>query len=209
MGARPFGQKYTAKQRLLLGTCLVLSMSAVASGAGQSRLVAENTGAGSKIVVGAQGGAVTDSEKQSFAKDAVNEMQGYVKALSDRIEDARRAKNIALLNQLNDAYGSISALLKVAQTSQVLLEDAILQNNALQAEHQYRKIVIARAKAQQIYRASEGFSADDDELQDTDDGDVKVLVDIDAAINPYDIGTDPSVDPGDTFPAPPPSPPAG
>lgn len=205
MGAKPFGLKYTIKHKLMLSALMVLSMSAAASGAGQSRLVAENVGNAPPIRVGQ---AASDSEKLSFARDAVSEMQGYVKTLSVRIEDARRTKNIALLNQLNDAYGSINALLKVTQTSQVLLEDAVTQNNAVQAEHQFRKITIARAKAQQIFRASEGFSGDDEDLTESDDGDVKVLVD-EAPLNPLEIGTDPITDIGDTFPAPPPSPSAG
>lgn len=200
MRARPLGTYVS----WVLGTFLLLSLDASAAGNG-SRLVAQNSPEPSNLVIPK---AASDSEKLSDGRAAIAEIEGSLKTLNERIEDARRDKNMCLLNQLNDSARSINALLKVAETSLILLEDAISQNNALQAEHQYRKISIARGKARQIVRNTQDSPCDEEQGNEGGASDEPQIDVDDAALEEGELGSDPEVNDGGTVPQPPYSPPA-
>lgn len=157
---------------LLGALLLVLGGGVAAQTPPASRLVAQLSGSG----VSAQR-PTTDKEKLAYADDAVREMRDGMKELSVRIDEARRLKDISLLNKLNEAQASINALLKVTETAQILLQEAIAMNNPVTTDHQIRKIMIARDKAAQILRDSRLFVGDEQDSSGSSDGEVQVLVD--------------------------------
>lgn len=165
--------------------------------------VGAQTQPGARLVAQLSGSGVTsqrpttDKEKLAYADDAVKEMRDGMKELAGRIEEARRAKDISLLNKLNEAQASINALLKVTETAQILLQEAIALNNAVQADHQIRKIMIAREKAAQILRDAREFVGDEQDLSGTSDGEVQVLVDEPLSSGDA-IGSEPELVPIDT-----------
>ena len=99
---------------------------------------------------------LTDKEKLRYANDTQEEMREALASLQKTKDDARKAKDIVYLNCLNEINSSINALLKVTETATILMQDAVNQNNSQQVDHQFRKVYIARLKAQQLFLESEG-----------------------------------------------------
>lgn len=168
----PIGGSQRRTWFVLSALLLVLGGGVAAQTQPASRLVAQLSGSG----VSAQR-PTTDKEKLAYADDAVREMRDGMKELSGRIDEARRVKDISLLNKLNEAQASINALLKVTETAQILLQEAIAMNTPGTADHQIRKIMIAREKAAQILRDSRQFVGDEQDSSGSSDGEVQVLVD--------------------------------
>lgn len=117
----------------------------------------------------------SDKGKLRYAEDSVQEMRDALTTLQKKIDEARKNKDIVLLNCLNEKFSSINALLKVTETANILMQEALSQNNSQQADHQFRKVVIARFKVRQFLQEAAECSGEVSE-PGANTEDVKVTV---------------------------------
>ena len=137
-----------------------------------------------------------DKDKRRFADEAADEMREGTATLQKKVEGARKDKDIVLLNCLNEKLSALSSLLKVTETASILMSEALGQNNTQQAEHQFRKIVIARFKARQLLQEAnecvggEGVEGSSDEASVTVDSALEgEQTTTDSILDPIDSGT--------------------
>lgn len=132
---------------LVVGAALLLTGSGsvdAASGA-QPSSAATSDAAMSILLQG-----MPDKEKIRFSQDALEEMRESAAVLQKRVEEARKNKDITLLNGLNELLSSVNSLLRVAETANIMMQQAISLNNADKTEHEFRKIVISRYKVKEL-----------------------------------------------------------
>ncbi len=140
---------------------------------------------------------MSDKDKARFTDEALEEMRGSVSSLQKNVEEARKEKDIMLLNCLNEKLSSINSLLKVTETAAVLLQEALSQNNSQQADHQFRKVVIARFKVKQVVQESNECVGDDG-TEGSGNDDV-ASVNVDSALEGEQTTTDEIVNPIDDY----------
>ena len=90
------------------------------------------------------GSSLTAKEKQAFAEKAVSELDGATRKALRMIEEAQKAKNVMLLNCLNEKLAALRGLLKVGEDAEFDLSEAIARENADLQQHNFRKVFIAR-----------------------------------------------------------------
>lgn len=95
----------------------------------------------------ANGGAkpLTDSQKVEKAADHVARMKASMKAVLQRVEDARNEKDVVKLNCVNEKLTQVKGLLKVAEQADVALNEAVARKDDA-ADTEFQKISMARVK---------------------------------------------------------------
>lgn len=142
----------------------------------------------------------SDKDKLRYSEDSIQEMREALGTIQKMIEAARKEKDLVLLNCLNEKYSSINALLKVTETANILMSEALGQNNSQQGDHQFRKIVIARFKAKQFLQEANECSGDSGRTTSEVLDEVKIQVEVGLTgetqvTDPVDTGTDPAPPP--------------
>jgi hypothetical protein len=103
-------------------------------------------GAGSAGTPKSPGAKVlTDAEKVEKASEHVVKMKAAMKAVLQRVEDARNEKDVVKLNCVNEKLTQVKGLLKVAEQADVALSEAIARKDDA-ADTEFQKIAMARAK---------------------------------------------------------------
>jgi hypothetical protein len=128
--------------------CLLSS----ATGIGQST---EPAGHGEALKVEAASAHLSDKDKLSGAEDAVGEMQKTLRDVLDRVEEARKERDLVKLNCLNEKLTQVKALLRIAEQSFIGLQEAIARADPDQASHEYSKIDIARQRVTELRAEAE------------------------------------------------------
>lgn len=118
--------------------------------------VAADTGVASDLERLAQ---TTPAEKKAYATESVDEITGEVKLVERALEAARRAGNAEQVTCVNNRLVALRALLQVSAGAESAMGQALDAENAPIAEHEFRKIAVAREKAQQL-RAEADACAD-------------------------------------------------
>jgi len=97
----------------------------------------------------------TPQEKMSYAADTTEEMRQAIKDVSKMLEAARREGDLNKLQCLNNRLTSIRALLQVSESAEVSMKEALSSGETERADHEFRKITVARGKAQQLRAEAE------------------------------------------------------
>ena len=69
---------------------------------------------------------------------------------SRALEEARSEKDVLKLNCVNEKLTQIKGLLRVAQQSDIALQEAVAKGDEESAQHEHAKIAIARQRAEQL-----------------------------------------------------------
>ena len=93
---------------------------------------------------------VPDKEKLSQASAAIDRLQGILKDVLKSLEEARREKDVVKLNCVNEKLTQIKGLLRVADQSNVALQEAVAKADEDTAQHEFAKINIAKQRAEQL-----------------------------------------------------------
>ncbi len=104
-----------------------------------------------------QSNRVSPEEMLRFADMALDEIKMAVDDVSSMLEDAEREQDAALTQNLGTALATLRALYEVSQSSALKMEQAIDDGDLDLAEHEYRKLTIALAKARQYRNEAEGY----------------------------------------------------
>lgn len=91
------------------------------------------------------GKVLTDAEKVEKAAEHVTRMKASMKAVLQRVEDARNEKDVVKLNCVNEKLTQVKGLLKVAEQADVALNEAVARKDE-SAETEFQKISMARTK---------------------------------------------------------------
>jgi hypothetical protein len=109
----------------------------------------QNQSAGSALKVESQE-QVPDKEKLSRAATVIERLQAILKDVLKSLEEARREKDVVKLNCVNEKLTQIKGLLRVADQSNVALQEAVAKSDEDSANHEFAKIEIARQRAEQL-----------------------------------------------------------
>ncbi|MEE2829543.1 MAG: hypothetical protein VX498_10160 [Myxococcota bacterium] len=119
---------------VLVAACLVLPSALWAQEAGADSAVTSSDISGQNLNSG---------QKTSVAEKAVADLDLRIKRTLKMIEEARKNKDIILLNCLNDKLLLLRGLHKVAINAKMGLAEAVARENVDLEEHNFRKIFIA------------------------------------------------------------------
>ncbi len=98
---------------------------------------------------------LSDKEKLAHAEDAVAQMQKTLREVLERVEDARKERDLVKLNCINEKLTQVKALLRIAEQSYIALQEAIARAATDGAEHEFAKIEIARQRVVELRAEAE------------------------------------------------------
>jgi hypothetical protein len=93
---------------------------------------------------------ISPTQMRSEADAATSEMQVSLKRVLTMVEKARTARDIQLLNCLNEQLVQMKTLIRVAQQANVNLQEFLAKDQIEAAGHERRKIGLAREKVKSI-----------------------------------------------------------
>jgi len=117
--------------------------------------LAQSPAASSGIRAEDASGQVPDKEKLSQASSDLSQMRGALKDVLKRLEEARSEKDVVKLNCVNEKLTQVKGLLKIAEQSDVALQEAVVQGEQGSAQHEFAKISIAKQKVDQLRAEAE------------------------------------------------------
>lgn len=142
--------------------------------------------------------STTPQEKLDYAVDANEEMRSAIKSISKLVEVARRENNVETLQCLNTRLTAMRALLQVSEGAEVALNETLAAGEAERADHEFRKVAVARTKTRQLLAEAEqctqegGLTRGDGTVVTVegelsgDDSDMDAV-----PFDPFDLGIDP------------------
>lgn len=93
---------------------------------------------------------MTPRQRLDYAEDTVDEVKSHVRRTLKMVEEAQKAKDVVLLNCLNEKLAGLKALLKVVEDSDLAMREALARENNDLADHEFQKVVMARGQAAQL-----------------------------------------------------------
>jgi hypothetical protein len=98
---------------------------------------------------------LSDKEKVSRADDAVAVMQKTLREVLQRVEEARKERDLVKLNCVNEKLTQVKALLRIAEQSYIALQESVARAAEDGAQHEFAKIEIARQRVTELRAESE------------------------------------------------------
>jgi hypothetical protein len=126
---------------------------------------------------------VPDKEKLERGTQALASMREVLREVLEKLEEARRSKDVVKLNCVNEKLTQIKGLLRISEQADVAMQEAIARREITSAEHEYTKVMIAQQKVAQMrseaeqcigqlaFRTDENLSVEVEEPQDLPGGD--------------------------------------
>ncbi len=93
---------------------------------------------------------LSDKEMLQKSQEYIKKMKGIYKEILSLLEDARKEKDVVKINCINENLTAIKALLKIAEQSDVELQEAVIKKDEIVAQHEYEKVEIAYQKAKSL-----------------------------------------------------------
>ena len=140
---------------------------------------------------------LSDSEKTSFAADAIAEMSTASRDVSRLLADAERDGDVLTINCLTKKQAALRSLVEVSESASAKMNDAMVAGDKPRADAEFRKVAVALSKARQFRAEAEacGGGGDGESGETTVDvqGDAWGLGDDTSGIDDgnSDLGTDP------------------
>lgn len=160
----------------------------------QGDAIAQETGVSGELERSA---STTPQEKLTYALEANEEIRISIRGISKMVETARRENNVERLQCLNSRLTAIRALVQVSESAEVAMKEALAVGRTDRADHEFRKIAVARTKTRQLQaeadRCIEDSSARVGETSVVvEGGDLGDESDLNAVpFDPFDLGFDP------------------
>ncbi len=98
---------------------------------------------------------VPDAEKLSRSTGSLADMREVLRQTLEKLEEARRTKDVVKLNCVNEKLTQIKGLLRISEQADVALQEAVSRKDAPASEHEYTKVTIAQQKVKQLRAESE------------------------------------------------------
>jgi len=140
----------------------------------------------------------TPQEKVEYASTALSEIHDALREVTKLTETARKANEVGRLECLNTRLTSLRALQEVTETAQATMQSALQAGEIERADHELRKIAVARLKTRDLLAEAQQCVAPPEAMQS---GQTKVVVEggvppTDDSLeqvptDPFDLGMDP------------------
>lgn len=126
---------------------------------------------------------VKDADKLERSTKALGTMREALRQVLERREEAQRTKDLVKLNCVNEKLTQIRGLLRISETADTTLQEAIARKNTTASEHEYTRVMIANQKVAQLraeteecigqlaFRTDENLSVEVEEPRDLPGGD--------------------------------------
>ncbi len=126
---------------------------------------------------------VKDPDKLERSAKALGTMREVLREVLEKLEEARRTKDVVKLNCVNEKLTQIKGLLRISETADVALQEAVTRKDSTSGEHEYTKVMIANQKVAQLrseteecigqlaFRTDENLSVEVEEPRDLPGGD--------------------------------------
>lgn len=98
---------------------------------------------------------VPDTEKADQADAYINNMKEVLRTILKYLEEARDERDVVKLNCVNEKLTAVKGLLRISETSDVTLREALARRDPEAAAHEFEKIAIAARKVEQLRGESE------------------------------------------------------
>ncbi|MBU8899554.1 hypothetical protein DRW03_26685 [Corallococcus sp. H22C18031201] len=98
---------------------------------------------------------VPDPEKLQRSNQALGGMREVLRQVLEKVEEARRSKDVVKLNCANEKLTQIKGLLRISEQADVSLQESISRQEASSSEHEYTKVMIAQQKVGQLRAEAE------------------------------------------------------
>lgn len=89
-------------------------------------------------------------QRLDYAEDTVDEVKGSVRDVLKLVEEAQKAKDVVLLNCLNEKLAGLKALQNVVEDADLAMREALARENNDLADHEFQKVGMARTQATQL-----------------------------------------------------------
>jgi hypothetical protein len=142
--------------------------------------------------------ATTPQEKLEYAEEAHGEMRDAIRDVTRMVETARKDNEVEQLQCLTAILTSLRSLLQVSESAQTAMQQAMEAGEMERADHELRKIAVARTKTRSLLAEADGCVVGTAALEP---GETVVTVEggefvderglLDVAYDPFDIGNDP------------------
>ncbi|RKH42467.1 hypothetical protein D7X55_02895 [Corallococcus sp. AB049A] len=100
-------------------------------------------------------GDVPDSQKLERSTQALGTMRESLRQVFEKVEEARRTKDVVKLNCANEKLTQIKGLLRISEQADVALQEAVSKSEAAPGEHEFTKVMIAQQKVGQLRSEAE------------------------------------------------------
>lgn len=97
----------------------------------------------------------TPQEKVDYGNAALVEIDGAVRSISRLAEASRREGNVEQLQCHNTKLTAVRALRQVSESAQGAMQERLDAGDLERADHEFRKIAVALAKARQLLAEAE------------------------------------------------------
>lgn len=126
---------------------------------------------------------VPDPEKLQRSTQSLGAMREVLREVLEKLEEARRTKDVVKLNCVNEKLTQIKGLLRISEQADVALQEGVARKEATTSEHEYTKVMIAQQKVAQLrseteecigqlaFRTDENLSVEVEEPRDLPGGD--------------------------------------
>ncbi len=98
---------------------------------------------------------VPDDEKLERSTGALGDMREVLREVLEKLEEARRTKDVVKLNCVNEKLTQIKGLLRISEQADVGLQESVARRDAPAGEHEYTKVMIAQQKVKQLRSEAE------------------------------------------------------
>lgn len=98
---------------------------------------------------------VPDPDKLQRSTAALGDMREVLRQVLEKLEEARRTKDVVKLNCVNEKLTQIKGLLRISEQADVALQESVARRDSAASEHEYTKVTIAQQKMVQLRAEAE------------------------------------------------------
>lgn len=98
---------------------------------------------------------VPDSEKLERSSRALVAMRDALRLVLEKVEEARRTKDIVKLSCANEKLAQIKGLLRISEQADVSLQEALARQESSVKDNEFTKVMLAQQKVGQLRAEAE------------------------------------------------------
>ncbi len=98
---------------------------------------------------------VPDVAKLERSMRSLSSMREVLRDVLNKMDEARRAKDVVKLNCVNEKLTQVKGLLRISEEADRTLQEAVAKSETTSSEHEYTKVMIAQQKVSQLRTEAE------------------------------------------------------
>ncbi len=98
---------------------------------------------------------LSDSEKEARSSAEIQKMREVLKIVLGMLEQARNSKDVVRLNCVNEKLTQVKGFIRIAEQSDVALQEDVAKKEPSSANHEFTKIEVAAQRVAQLRAEAE------------------------------------------------------